>query len=377
MVPANEESLGGAGLGPNHDGPGASPIRLSYRQIERYDPGRAPCRIDLSDNTNLFGAPPSVRDTLREASPDEIVRYGSVYAEGLKSVLASRFGLAPDQIATGCGSDDLIDSAIRVFCPPGQVVAFPDPSFSMLPDFARMNGARPVAVPLGPEFELRPEAMKETRARLVYLCNPNNPTGTGIDDDAIERVSADLEGRGVLLIDEAYAEYSGRSSICWAASSPNAIVLRTFSKACGLAGLRVGYAVGPRHLIAALEKSRGPFKVGALAETVATRVLEQDEEWVQTTVERTRTNRERLSAELAEMGLRYWPSAANFLLVSAPGGNAQAFKEALRDFDVGVRAFPAIPQAGDCVRITIGPWALMECLLSAIKESMKDARFSV
>jgi histidinol dehydrogenase len=350
--------------------------RPSYRRIDRYDPGRAPCEVDLSDNTNLFGVPPSARTVLQDSPAERVGRYGSVYADELKEALARHLALAPEQIATGCGSDDLIDSAIRVFCPPGGVVAFPHPTFSVLPDFAHMNSARPVAVPLGPDFALDAEALLQTRAPVTYVCNPNNPTGTLFEREQIERLAAGLNDRGVLLIDEAYVEFCEASLAQWAASSSRALVLRTFSKAYGLAGLRVGYAVGPADLIVEVEKSRGPFKVGGMAEAIAVAALEHDDDWVQNTVRQAKANRQRLAAALAEMGLHCWPSDANFLLVAAPGNNARQFKEALRGFGIGVRAFPDIRQAGDCVRITVGPWPLMERLLAAIKELKTDGRFS-
>jgi histidinol dehydrogenase len=348
--------------------------RSSYSRVNRYDPGRAPCEIDLSDNTNLFGAPPSLPDTLSGLPAEAIGRYGSVYAERLKETLARRFGVAPDQVATGCGSDDLIDSALRVFCPPGGAVAFPDPTFSMLPDFARMNAARPIAIPLGPQFELDPEQMLQTGARVIYLCSPNNPTGTAFDQADMMRIADGLRGGAVLLIDEAYAEYDRQSLAVWAAASSRVIVLRTLSKAYGLAGLRVGYALGPADLIMDLEKSRGPFKVGGLAEAIAVAAIERDGDWVREIVRRTRENRERLAAALADLGLRCWPSAANFILVAAPGGDARGLRLSLRRLDIGVRAFPDLPQTGGCIRVTVGPWPLMERFLSALKEVIGDAR---
>jgi histidinol-phosphate aminotransferase len=110
---------------------------------------------------------------------------------------------------------------------------------------------------------------------------------------------------------------------------------------------------------------------------MAVAALEQDEGWVRETVERTTVNRERLAEALIALGLKCWPSETNFLLVGAPGGDARRFKELLRELDIGVRAFPGIPQAGDCVRITVGPWSLMERFLAAVKELKNDARITI
>ncbi len=153
-------------------------------------------------------------------------------------------------------------------------------------------------------------------------------------------------------------------------------MLRTFSKAYGLAGLRVGYAIGPAPLIREIEKSRGPYKVTATANAAALAALTEDEPWVRDVVQQVRENRERLVAELRALGLRVWPSQTNFLLVQAPAGGAASGEPnaarrlgaALRGRGVAVRVFPALPHAGDCIRVSIGPWPLMQRFLDALRE---------
>src|SRR5690606_18748306 len=131
----------------------ASPPRLraAYASLTLYDPGRTPCDVDLSDNTSLFGPAPSVRDAIEHATQRDdgarMTRYPSVYADGLRAALAELHGVAPENIAAGCGSDDVIDSALRAFCETGDTIAYPDPTFGMVPVFGRMNALRPVVVP--------------------------------------------------------------------------------------------------------------------------------------------------------------------------------------------------------------------------------------
>ncbi|MFQ5742861.1 MAG: histidinol dehydrogenase [Acidobacteriota bacterium] len=343
-----------------------SPRRPSYSQIELYDPGEDPRLLNLADNTNLFGAPPVATRALRRLRSEALSSYPAVYSEPLKRVLAKHLGVSTDNIATGCGADDIIDSAVRAFCEPGERLVHIEPTFSMLPTFAHMNGVTPVAVPLAADFRLPAEELRAAAGRLIYICRPNNPTGTLFEKAPIEQLARHADA--LLLIDEAYVEFSGASLVAWASASGRVVIVRTLSKAYGLAGLRVGYAVGPAGLILELEKSRGPYRLSAAAEAAAMAAVERGTDWVDGVVTRVRRNRSRLAARLESLGLRCWPSATNFLLFPAPGGDAAGFCAALRKRGIGVRAFPSLPQTGDCIRVTIGPWALMERFLEATRE---------
>jgi histidinol dehydrogenase len=342
--------------------PRGARLREAYRTLAPYDPGRTPCDIDLSDNTSLFGPPPAVLPVLAAARAETVTRYPSVYAPTLKQALARMLGVEADNITTGCGSDDLIDSAVRAFCETGAAVAYPDPTFGMIPIFAKMNATLPVAVPLLADFELDADALLGMRAPLTYLCRPNNPTGTAFERQATERVCRDAAG--IVLVDEAYADYADDNIVDVAVNSERCIVLRTMSKAFGLAGLRVGFAVGPAVLIRELEKSRGPYKVSAVAEAAALAVLSDDLDWVQDRVREVRRNRDRLSSELAQRGVVHWSSAANFLLAQVPGSAAE-WNGRLRARGVAVRPFPKLPHAGECIRISIGPWHMTQRFLDA------------
>lgn len=352
-------------------GPVTPPLRQDYAALSPYDPGRTPCATDLSDNTNLFGAAPSVTETLRALGGDAITRYPAVYVPALKRALADLLGVEPENIATGCGSDDVIDSAVRAFCEAGDRVAYPDPTFGMVPVFSRMNAATPAPVPLGPDFALDADALLGARARLTYICRPNNPTGSAFERAAVERVCA--EAPGVVLIDEAYADFADDDLAGFAAGSARTLVLRTLSKAYGMAGLRVGFAVGSAPLIAEVEKSRGPYKVSAVAEAAALSVLSRDSGWVRDRVAEVRANRQRLRAELHGRGVPTFASAANFLLLQVPG-TAAGWNGRLRAQGVAVRPFAALPGAGECLRVSIGPWPLMQRFLAAFDLVLESAR---
>lgn len=339
--------------------------RAAYRDITLYDPQRTPCDVDLSDNTNLFGIAPFVHALLQDLPDRLVTRYPSVFAGELKQALAQRHGVAPENITTGCGSDDVIDSALRAFCESGDRVLYADPTFGVVPTFTRMNAAEPIRVLTQPDFALDVPAMLTSRARVTYVCSPNNPTGTEISADQLQQLDAELEG--LLLLDEAYADYGNADYARFAIQSARTISLRTMSKAFGLAGLRVGYAIGPAPIIYEIEKSRGPYKVSALAEAAACGILRADTAWVNQMVERTRANRTRLAQRLAQLNLTFWPSAANFILIKLPAGiSAHDANVQLRARGVAVRPFPAVPHAGDCIRVTVGPWELMEKFLAAL-----------
>lgn len=341
----------------------------SYSQIELYAPDRTPCATDLSDNTNLWGVPPHAARALAGAGAAAVTRYPSLYAPELKRALADRAGVTADMIVTGCGSDDVLDSAIRAVAEPGDRVAVPDPSFGMIPIFARMNGLEPVLVPLRDGLALDADAMLATGARVIYLCSPNNPTGNLLDPRDVARVVRDAPG--VVILDEAYADFAGGDLSELLRESDRLLLCRTMSKAYGLAGLRVGYAIGAPALVAAVEKSRGPYKVSALAERAALAALRDDEEWVRARVADAIDNRERLIVRLRARALAPLPSAANFVLVPVP--DAGAVSARMRALGVAVRPFTALPAIGDALRVSVGPWPMMQRFLEVLDRALDEA----
>jgi histidinol dehydrogenase len=346
--------------------PGAALVlRAAYVELAPYDPGRAPCAVDLSDNTNLFGVAPAAAAAVRATTAPQITRYPQVYADELRAVLAARYGVEPANVATGCGSDDVIDSALRALAEPGDTVTYTEPTFGMVPVFARMNALRPLAVAAAPGLQLDAAALLGTGARVTYICRPNNPTGIQYDRRRVEQVCT--ESAGLVLIDEAYADFADDDMLQFAAASERTIVIRTLSKAFGLAGLRVGFAIGPPVLIAEIEKSRGPYKVSGVGAAAALAVLRADDGWVADRVAEARRNRERLSGELRRRGLAVPDSAANFVLI--PVGDAARCSARLRGAGVAVRPFRAVPELGDAIRVSIGPWPLLERFLTAFDEA--------
>lgn len=319
-------------------------------QTQAYRPVRPPVEVDLSDNTNLFGAPASANAVLAAGSRALVSRYPSPYAEGLRAALARTLGVDKSWVVTGCGSDDLLDAIVAAFCDPGDRVAFVPPTFGMIESFARKNGVIP-----SPRSRDGSGGEGES---LGYLCCPNNPTGEVYSPAFAARLRDSLAGP--LLIDAAYSDYA-REPL----QIPGTIRLGTLSKAWGLAGLRVGYAVAEPHLVVEIEKTRGPYKVGALAEAAAVAALDRDQSFVRQSVEATKAARSRLAEELTSRGFAPLPSEANFLLI--PVNDAVAWSARLRERSVSVRPFVSLPGIGDALRVTVGPWPLMETFLSALE----------
>jgi len=337
--------------------------RAALAGLERYCPEAGACPIDVSDNTSLWGPSPAAERAVRRLSAQTLSRYPPADPRALCAALADYAGVKPEQVVTGCGSDDVIDCALRAFGEPGEAVAFCAPTFSMMDTFARVNGLLPRSVPFLPDGELDVEGLLATGARITYVASPNNPTGREVSARALEHLLASAEG--LVLVDEAYGEFAEHSCLPWLERFPRLLVTRTLSKAFGLAGLRVGYGLASQRVVAALALVRGPYKLNAVAERAALAALTQDRPWVRARVAEARAARERLAEELRRMGLRPLPSGANFLCLPVP--HAERWGARLLERGVRVRVLPALPGLGDALRIGVGPWETMDAVLAALR----------
>lgn len=342
--------------------------REDFRPLRPYDPGRTPVAVDLSDNTNLWGAHPAALEVVRKAPPEALTRYPSVYATELKEAVSERFGVPVENIATGCGSDGLIDSVFRASTIPPGKVSFPAPTFSMVKVFAQMNGLERFPVDWH-KAEIDPARLLLDEPDVVYVCRPNNPTGASLTQDWIRALLALGGPDGPLVVlDEAYADFAENSLLAEAPSSERLVVLRTLSKLYGLAGLRVGFAVGPTTLVEEAEKARGPYKVSQIGERAAISALEDASGWCEKVRAETIQNRIRLSDELRNRGLEPFPSDGNFLLVPVEPASAVEVNRALKEHGVAARPFPRLRGIGDALRISVGPWDMMERFLAALDQ---------
>ena len=339
--------------------------RAALRDLSPYDPEAVNCRIDLSDNTNLWGAPPSARAAIASAGSVAFTRYPAPYSRELTRTLSDYLGVDANMIVVGCGSDDVLDSTIRAFGEPGARLASLDPTFGMIRVFGTLNGLS--VVPVAGSDSRAAVGLLDVGASLIYLCTPNNPTGDLIGRATIESIVA--RATGLVIIDEAYAEFAGVSSVDLLARYDNLLITRTLSKAFGLAGLRIGYAAGSPAVVREVEKSRGPYKVNSFAERAAMVAITEDRSWVEDKVGEARTNRDRFTQCLRGLGLQPIESKANFVLV--PVANAHETGSRLVRAGVAVRELENLAGIGDALRITIGPWPMMEECLAALEVALK------
>jgi histidinol-phosphate aminotransferase len=351
--------------------------REDYAPLALYTTERDPVEVDLSDNTNQWGAHPGALRAVREASERHLIRYPDFYSDALRQAAANRWGVGPGNICTGAGSDHILDSAFRACAVAGGTISYAAPTFIMVEYFARANG-HSTRRHTWAQALADPQALLHGDPALVYVCRPNNPTGFMAPKKWLHQL---LDAAGpdgpLVLVDEAYGDFAppGENVTQEAAGRPRLLVVRTLSKAYGLAGLRVGVGVASPEVALEIEKSRGPYMVSSVAEAAAVEVLRDEEGWVDRTVTECLENRERLVDALRARGLSPLPSAANFVMVPVAEGCALRYAAALRKRGVAIRPFPAMPDIGDGIRVTVGPWPLMERFLKTLDEVMgADAR---
>lgn len=345
--------------------------RETYATLRPYVPLMTPVEVELSENTNQWGAPPAAVEALKACDASALFNYPSQPISPLIEELARYTGTNDTStIVLGCGSDDILDCSMRAFAEPGDKLAYSDPTFSMSAYFGRTNGLTPVGVPILPDWNIDVDGLLATKARIIYLCSPNNPTGTPIPEASVRRILDESEG--IVIVDEAYAEFANSS---WAARAPNEerlVVFRTMSKAFGLGGLRIGYGVGRPELIEEINKASGPFKVNSIAERVATATIKNGLPWVKDRVKDAQAARTALRESLIAMGLSPLPSEANYVMLPVP--NALAVAAHIRNNGIAVRAFSGLAVIGDALRITVGPEHMMKRLLDALKPALEATR---
>lgn len=329
--------------------------------------------MNLSDNTNRWGAPPHARAALHDWARDPM-RYPEPFARALVEELAAYHDVSADRITTGNGGDGTLSASVRALTRAGDVVAIPVPTFGMVAEFASAHGAGVAAVARRPDYELDVDAIVATRARLVYVCSPNNPTGTMTPSATIADLARGVDG--VVLVDAAYADFApdDRAGLLGLLALDNVVVVRTMSKAFGLAGARVGYAIGPVALTQAIERVRGPYAVNAGGAVAAVAALRSDVAWVREHASLASVNRDGLVARLRALGGGLEPVASQANFVFVPLRDAPIVARAMAEAGVVVRAFTDLPpvspalaaSSGGALRITVGPWHEMEAALDAL-----------
>ncbi len=324
----------------------------------------------LASNESPFGPHPKVVEAIREAAA-AMNRYPDPDATLLRRRIADRYETQPGRVAVGNGSCEILLAAAEALCEPGAEIVYAWPSFSMYPHLAALTGAREIRVPLaeGDVHDLEAMAAEVTAAtQMVIVCNPNNPTGTHLPAARIAAFCERMPDHVTIALDEAYVEFQidddPDASVDLLADFPNLVVLRTFSKVYGLAGLRVGFALGSAKFRAAVDAVRQPFSVNALAQAAAAEaVLHQDD--VEQRVERTLVERVRVEEGLRELGLATAETQANFSWIDLGDADEKEVVAGLAEEAIAVR--PGTPLGGPGhIRVSYGTPAENDRFLAAL-----------
>lgn len=353
-------------------------IKPHIRNLAPYQPGKPMEQLErelgirssikLASNENPLGPSPKAVEAIRDAV-GEIHRYPDGASFSLRGALSERLGVAENQLVFGCGGDEILELVAKTLIGAGDEVVYAWPSFAMYPIVVQGAGAKAIQVPLTSDFVHDLDAMLAAvtdKTRYVMVCNPNNPTGTSVGAADFDRFVQALPEDVVLIVDEAYFEFVRRTDfpdvIALTATRPGTLVLRTFSKIYGLAGMRIGYGICDVEFASYLERARHPFNVNRLAEVAALAALD-DQEHVRRTLEVNATGVAYLTSELGRLGIETWPTDANYILAKT----GEEIVDGLLAKGVIVR-----PMAGfgltEHVRISIGLPEENERLVKAISE---------
>jgi histidinol-phosphate aminotransferase len=365
------------------------PINPELKDLPVYQPGRpieAVARelglpahniIKMASNENPLGPSP-----LALAAMQTVLAAIHLYPDGnafyLKRKLASKLGVEPANVILGNGSNEIIEFVGHALLQPGTDVVVSQYCFAVYPLVTKLFGANLVTVPAKNYGHDIPAMLRAitARTRIIFVANPNNPTGTLASREDITRLVNDVPGQVLLVMDEAYIEFLDEPMdllpLIRSGERPNLLLMRTFSKILGLAGLRLGYGIGHPYLIAALEKVRQPFNINSVAQAGALAALDDAEH-----IRKTRTNNSqglRFFAEaFRQLGLEFVPSAANFILVRV--GDGQRVFEAMQQQGVIVRPMGGY-QLGEWIRISIGTPGENERCLRTLKDSLGKNDFA-
>lgn len=347
----------------------------AVRGLHAYVPGEQPQGTGwIKLNTNECPYPPSPRvlEAVRDAADERLRLYPDPTALALRQTIAKRFGLTPEQVFVGNGSDEVLAHAFCALLRHGRPVLFPDVSYSFYPVYCALYGIEPQPIPLDDSFRVRVADYRRGNGGIV-LPNPNAPTGIAL---SLSELTQLLEGNpgSVVVIDEAYVDFGAESAVALIDRFPQLLVVRTLSKSAALAGLRVGFAMGQPSLIEALNVVKDSFNsypLDRLALAGAQAAIEDDEH-LQTLASRIAASRQWLEQQLDGMGFDCLPSSANFLFVRHTSARAAELFSALRERRILVRHFKQ-PRIDNHLRITIGTQAECEALVDALRHILSTS----
>ena len=341
--------------------------REAVRALKEYHPplgNREGLRLDFNENT--AGCSPRVLERLRQIDGEAVARYP--VRDKVELIVAAHLGVAIEELLLTNGTDEAIHLICETYLEPDDETLIVVPTFAMFEIYAAATGSRVISIPAGKNFEFPVDEVLSritNSTRFVAVANPNNPTGGFVPIADLIRIAKAAPDAAV-LVDEAYFHFCGETALLKWRATPNLFVSRTFSKAYGMAGLRIGVLMGHGEQMQMLRRASSPYNLNSIALECLPAAL-ADEEYVRSYVSQTVAGRSELEAELAAWGIRFWPSRANFVLMYL-GQNCKPFIRALRERGILVRDRSADHGCQDCVRITVGIREHNALLLGAMRE---------
>ena len=341
--------------------------RSTVSRMAGYTPGEQPKPgeriIKLNTNENPYPPSPRVLEAIRAIDPHALRRYPQPMADDFRAVAARIHGVHQESVLAGNGSDDILQIALRTYCAAGDVLASPDPTYSLYPVLSELADVTFTTVPWGPNWSLPIDALLATNARAIFFANPNAPSGTWVEPGAVSTLASRTDA--LVLVDEAYVDFADANCLGLLARHDNVLISRTLSKGYGLAGLRFGYAIGHPSIIAQMAKVKDSYNCDAVAIAGASAALE-DQAYARECWTLVRQQRDRLTLDLTRRGFFVLPSQGNFVLATVPGqGDAAWIYDALKTRGLLVRFFDK-PGLRDKLRITVGTADENDALLAAL-----------
>ena len=341
-------------------------FRENIQRLDPYVPGFQPHEagfIKLNTNENPYSPSPKVAAALRSINTENWRLYPDPHSDNLRRAIALVYELELDNVIVGNGSDELLSIALRSFTGENDRVIMASPSYSLFQVLARIQGAKIVQIELNKDFSL-PERFFSTQGSLKFLASPNSPTGTFYPLEVIDRLLEKADG--VVVVDEAYVDFSEGTALALVRKYPHLLITRTFSKAFGLAGLRIGYAFAAPELIAGMMKVKDSYNLNQVSALAAEEAV-SDQEYFRETIKKIKTERDYLRDQLEGMSFFVYPSEANFLLCRPKSRSARSIYKQLLARKILIRYFDH-PRLRDCLRISVGTHEQMEILVKALRE---------
>jgi len=329
-------------------------FRPEIDAMSGYTPGEQPKVMDLlklNTNENPYPPCPAVLNGLKSANGERLRLYPDPTADKLRDAIAKVYGYKRENIIVSNGSDDMLTITFRALTDAKRPVAFLEPTYSLYPVLADLQGCQTIEIPLKKDFSIKDNLLeKAAPANLLIITRPNAPTGNCIAIEDMRKICSEFEG--VVLIDEAYADFSDDNCVDFVQEFSNVIVSRTVSKSYSLAGLRLGFAIASPELITGMMKVKDSYNVNMLTQYLAEAAI-SDQSYLNQTVNKIKASRTKLTAELKALGFEVVDSQSNFLFASPPDSDGEKLFNALRKENIIVRYFPG-EKTGKYIRITIG-----------------------